>query len=367
MGSEENKGQDDAIAAMMAEMDNSGKADAGGIGEAETSDMTEQLPDDIDMSALSQDEIDNLLGFGESGPPTRGIDALISRTRDNYEKFPMLEVVFDRYSRSISTSLRAFTGENCEITIENIASIRFEDYLNTVPLPTMLSVFQAVEWENLGLITIESSLIYELVDILFGGGTEGKKSGFRVEGRPFTIIEQDMMKNFTRLVLDEMTQAFLPITTASFRFERLEVNPRFAAITMPSNPVVIVSCRIEFEGKGGKIDIVLPYATLEPVKPLLTQMFSGESFGSDSTWEGFLTDELRTTNLKLMAQLKKKLIDLKDLSQFKVGTTLIMENFPDDDIDIKCNGIKVLKGKLGSLGENVAISVTDDKAIKDLV
>lgn len=364
MGTEENKDQDDAMAAMMAEMDNSGDAEKS---DGESADIAEQLPDDIDMSALSQDEIDSLLGFGEAGPPTRGIDALISRTRDNYEKFPMLEVVFDRYSRSISTSLRAFTGENCEITIENILSIRFEDYLNTIPLPTMISVFQAVEWENLGLVTIESSLIYELVDILFGGGTEGKSNGFRAEGRAFTTIEQDIMKNFTRLVLDEMTQAFLPITTASFRFERLEVNPRFVAITMPSNPVVIVSCRIEFEGKGGKIDIVLPYATLEPVKPLLTQMFSGESFGTDSAWEGFLTDELRTTNLTLMAQLKKKIINLKDLSQFKIGTTLIMENFPDDDIDVRCNGVKVLKGKIGSYGDNVAISITDDKAIKDLV
>ena len=245
--------------------------------------------------------------------------------------------------------------------------IRFEDYLNTIPLPTMLSVFQAVEWENLGLMTIESSLIYELVDILFGGGTDNKSGGFRVEGRPFTIIEQDMMKNFTRLVLDEMTQSFLPITTVSFRYERLEVNPRFAAITMPSNPVVIISCRIEFDGKGGKIDIVFPYATLEPVKALLTQMFSGESFGSDSSWESFLTDEIKTTDLTLIAELKKKTVNLRELSQLKVGSTLIMENFPDDDIDISCNGIKVLKGKLGSYGENVAISVTDDKAIKDLV
>ncbi len=355
METSEANNQEDAMAAMMAEM-SAGKSDAAD---------SLALPD---TSTLSQDEIDSLLGFDDANKkPTRGIEAVLSRTRDNYEKFPMLEVIFDRFSRSVATSIRAFTGENCEISIENILSIRFEDYLNTIPLPTMLSIYQAVEWENFGLITIESSLIYELVDILLGGGGNNKSGGFRVEGRPFTIIEQDMMKNFTRLILDEMTQAFTPITTISYRFERLETNPRFAAITRPSNPIVIISCRIEFDGHGGKIDIVFPYATLEPVKNLLTQMFSGETFGADSSWESFLAKELKVTDVKLQAKLEKKIITLLDLAKLKVGSTLIMENFPDDDINVNCNGVDIFKGKLGSYDDNIAISITDAKAIKDLV
>lgn len=352
MGTTENN-QDAAMAAMMAEMGDTNSAEAAALPDTET---------------LSQDEIDSLLGFGDGNSiPTTGVQALISRTRDNYEKFPMLEVIFDRFARSIQTSMRSFTGENCDISIENITSIRFEEYLNTIPLPAMISVYQAVEWENVGIITIQSSLIYELVDILLGGGSNNKSGTFRVEGRPFTVIEQDMMKNFTRLILEEMTQSFTPITTISFRFERLETNPRFAAVTRPANPIVIISCRIEFDGKGGKIDIVFPYATLEPVKDLLTQMFSGESFGSDSSWESFLTDELKTTKVKLSAKLKNKTVTLRELASLQVGSTLIMENFPDDDIDVSCNGVSIFKGKIGSYGDNVAISVTDAKAIKELI
>jgi len=315
-------------------------------------------------STLSQDEIDSLLGFGEpKAIPNRGVDAIISRSRDNYEKFPMLEVVFDRFSRSIATSMRSFTGENCEITVENITSIRFEDYLNSIPLPTILSIFQAVEWENVGLMTIDSPLIYSLVDILLGGG---KSEGvFRVEGRPFTAIEQDIIKNFSRLVFDEMTSAFTPVTTISFRHDRLETNPRFATITRPATPVVIISCRIEFDGVGGKIDIIFPYSTLEPVKDLLSQMFAGESFGSDLSWQAFLGDELKTTSVGVRAELDKKTITLRDLTTLKVGSTLVMENRPDDDIKITCNGVKLFSGKLGSFGDNVAISLSDLTALKD--
>jgi flagellar motor switch protein FliM len=339
--------QDPAVAAMMNEMAGGGEA---GV--------------DVN-STLSQDEIDSLMGFdAQPEIPHRGIDAIIFRSRDNYEKFPMLEVVFDRFSRSISTSMRSFTGENCEITVENITSIRFEDYLNSIPLPAMISIFQAVEWENVGLITIDSAMIYSLVDILLGGG---KAEGvFRVEGRPFTTIEQDIIKNFSRLILEEVTAAFLPVTTVSFRMDRLETNPRFATIARPASPIVIVSCRIEFGGAGGKIDVVFPYATLEPVKEVLTQMFSGETFGADVSWEGFLGDEIKTTTVKVRAELDKKSLSLSELASLKVGSTVVMENKPDDNFKVTCNGVELFDGKLGSTEENVAISISTIKMLDNL-
>lgn len=350
MGTEEKKPSPEEEAALASMMEEMVQTQASPLG-----------PDGLPLaegSTLSQDEIDSLLGFGEKVEiPNKGIDAILFRSRDNYEKFPMLEVVFDRFSRSISTSLRSFTGENAEVTVENIASIRFEDYLNSIPLPAMISVFQATEWENVGLMTIDSALIYSLVDILLGGG---KAEGvFRVEGRPFTTIEQDIIKNFSRLILEEITSAFTPITTVSFRMDRLETNPRFATIARPSSPTVIISCRIEFDGVGGKIDIAFPYATLEPVKELLSQMFSGETFGTDISWEGFLSEEIKSSNIKIRAELDKKVLTLRELADVKVGSTITMENAPEDDIKLTCNKIVLLKGKLGSVEENMAISITD--------
>ncbi len=327
--------------------------------------MTEMVEGGNSEDNLSQDEIDNLLGLNQQREiPTRGVDAIIYRARDNYEKFPMLEVVFDRFARSVSTSLRNFTGENSEITIENITSIRFEDYLNSIPLPAMISIFQAVEWENLGLITVDNSLIYSLVDILLGGG---KAEGiYRVEGRPFTSIEQNIIKNFSRLILEEVTAAFTPITTVSFRMDRLETNPRFATIARPSSPIVIISARIEFNDVGGKIDIVLPYTTLEPVKELLTQMFSGETFGSDVSWEGFLSEEVKGTSIQLQAELDKKSLSLKELAELKVGSTIVMENAPDDELKITCNGVELFKGRLGAYEDRVALSLTDISVLKHI-
>ena len=94
----------------------------------------------------------------------------------------MLEIVFDRLVRMMTTSLRHLTSENVEVTLDNITSIRFGDYLNSIPLPAILCVFRAEEWDNYGVITVDSALIYSLVDVLLGGrrGT----AAMRIEGRP---------------------------------------------------------------------------------------------------------------------------------------------------------------------------------------
>ena len=118
---------------------------------------------------LNQDEIDSLLGFDEAGGgdgDTSGIHAIVNSALVSYERLPMLEVVFDRLVRMMSTSLRNFTSDNVEVSLDNITSIRFGDYLNSIPLPAMLSVFKAEEWDNFGLLVVDSALIYSIVDVL---------------------------------------------------------------------------------------------------------------------------------------------------------------------------------------------------------
>ena len=130
--------------------------------------------DDDDIQAarvLNQDEIDSLLGFNEEDGDTgkSGIRAIINSALVSYERLPMLEIVFDRLVRMLSTSLRNFTSDNVEVSLDNITSLRFGDYLNSIPLPAMLGVFKAEEWDNYGLLTIDSALIYSIVDVLLGG------------------------------------------------------------------------------------------------------------------------------------------------------------------------------------------------------
>src|SRR5438128_10439557 len=158
---------------------------------------------------LSQEEIDNLLGFsaGEvSLDDNSGIRAIINSALVSYERLPMLEIVFDRLVRLMTTSLRNFTSDNVEVSLDNISSIRFGDYLNSIPLPAILAVFRAEELDNYGLLTVDSNLIYSIVDLLLGG--RRSTVAMRIDARPYTTIDRLLLQRMVEVVLADPKLAF---------------------------------------------------------------------------------------------------------------------------------------------------------------
>ena len=308
---------------------------------------------------LSQEEIDNLLGFsvGEINvDDNSGIRAIINSAMVSYERLPMLEIVFDRLVRLMTTSLRNFTSDNVEVSLDRITSVRFGDYMNSIPLPAVLSVFKAEEWENFGLAMVEFSLIYSMIDVLLGG-RRGQTS-LRIEGRPYTTIETNLVKRLVEVVLADAEQAFRPLSPVTFSIDRLETNPRFAAITRPANAAILVRLRIDMEDRGGYIELLLPYATIEPIRNVLLQMFMGEKFGRDPIWEGHLATEIAQAQIAVDAVLYEADIPLKQLMKLKVGDTLPLEMRADALVAVRCGNVTLTEGRMGRVGDRVAIRVT---------
>lgn len=315
-------------------------------------------PEAAAQRVLSQAEIDSLLRFGEEpgqGAPVSAMQRIIGSGLVSYERLPMLEIVFDRLVRILSTSLRNFTSDNVEASIENIVSLRFGDYVNTIPLPAMLAVFKAEEWDNYGLMVIDSAMIYSIVDVLLGGrrGT----AAMRVEGRPYTTIERNLVERLIHVVLADLSAAFDPICPVTFRFERLEVNPRFATISRRSNAAVLGRLRIQMEDRGGQMELLLPYATLEPVRELLLQQFMGEKFGRDSIWESHLAEALWNTEVTLDIVLDELPMRLSDVTSLQPGTRIPLNATAGAPVEIRCGGAKLFDGQVGRRKNAVAVRI----------
>lgn len=305
---------------------------------------------------LNQEEIDSLLGFDDGGNADRsGVMALVNAALVNYERLPMLDIVFDRLVRLMSTTLRNLTSDNVEVSLDQISTVRFGDYLNSIPLPAMLSVFRAEEWDNNGLLTIDSALIYSIVDVLLGG-RKGNPA-IRVEGRPYTTIETKLVERLVNTCLGDLSSAFDPLSPVSFRLERMETNPRFATITVPNNACIAVRLRVDMGDRGGRVEILLPYATLEPIRGLLLQGFLGEKFGRDSIWEVHLTKELMKTDVPISAILAETSINLRDVLHWQPGTQVMFNTNVNDPIELRCGHFPLFTASTGQRTGNLAAQI----------
>jgi len=307
---------------------------------------------------LDQNEIDSLLGVDDgSGGDRVGMRALLDSSVVNYERLPMLDVIFDKFERFLSTSLRHFTADNVDINIDNITSVRFGDFLNTIPLPAGIVVINAVGLDDYILMVYESRLIYAVVDILLGGR---KARPTRIEGRNFTTIERRIMDNLSDVVLSDLSEAFAPVAPVQFTAERMEVNPRFANITREGNAAILVTMRINLEERDGKIQFCLPYATLEPIREQLLQQFMGEKFGQDNIWENHLAQELYHTAVPMEAVLGESEYPLKDVLEWRIGDTVQFSTKDTSEINLVSGVTTKLKGVMGKADDIKAIKVTQN-------
>ncbi len=311
---------------------------------------------------LDQAGIDALFGqVGGFSQPKEGLRAVIESNVISRERLPMLEVVFDRMVRIFATSMRNLTSDAIDVSLEEVTSIRFGDYLNHIMLPAMIGVFRVEEWENYGLVSVDSSLIYAVVDALLGG-RRGGGDQVMIDGRGFTTIETDLVSRMLGHVLNDLSISMAPITPTTIELERVESSPRFVAIAGTTNVCAVATFRVSMDERGGCFSILLPYATIEPVRHLLNQRFMGEKLGRDTIWEVHMASEVRKVDVTLDVVLGERDMPLGAVREFKVGQTIPLFADPDQPLDMQCSGVTIGRAQIGQRSNKIAVRLVSDIA-----
>lgn len=288
-------------------------------------------------------------------PPAMG--RLLYGRADSYERLPMAEVVFERLSRILAGTLRNLFQDNVEVRLTRLASRRLTDSFAEITPMALLGVFRAREWDNLGVIHVDAETVNNLTEILLGGRRVPTETV--QQPKPVTSISRNLAERLIRLVLNDLKTSFAPICEVSFDFERTETDPRFATIGRNSGIALTARLSLNSAGRNCMIDIILPFATLEPVRELLLQQFMGEKFGRDSIWETHLAEELWHTEVELEAVLDEQTMTLGEVMNLREGDILPINAPKGSDVVLRCGNVDLFAGRLGVRHERIAASIKD--------
>src|SRR5690606_1548174 len=170
--------------------------------------------------------------------------------------------------------------------------------------------------------------------------------------------EMALARRMIEVILEDIHKAFEPLTQINFKLERVETNPRFAAISRPAHAAILIELRIEMDDRGGKIEILLPYATIEPIHEQLLQNFMGEKFGRDPIWEGHLATEIYSADVDVEAVLHEMDLPLSRVLSLSRGETIMFDRSPNDPIKLRCGDIDLTQAIIGHIGNNVSVRTT---------
>jgi flagellar motor switch protein FliM len=207
---------------------------------------------------------------------------------------------------------------------------------------------------------MDGRLIYTLVEILLGGKPGANITPKLAQRRP-TSIELQLTQRIFRLIAERLAEAFEQIADVEFRVERLEQNPQFAAITRTTSACVRSSFNLNIAKSKGTLQVLFPYASLEPVKESLSQMFVGDQFGGDRSWNRHFEKELNKTELAFDAVLHSQLTTLADVMAWKPGQTISFETNAETEVRFMLEDMEFFRGPMGRKGGRIAAQIEEIK------
>ncbi len=281
---------------------------------------------------------------------------LTSQDRIIRGRLPQLEVIYEKFMRSFRVSLSSALRKIASLTLASTDFLKFGEFVNTLPMPTCMSVLRFNTLRGSALLVIESKLAYALVDSFFGGAD---RPYTKIEGKDFTQIELSIVRKVVDLAIDDLEAAWESVEKIGCSFVRTEVNPQFVGIVPPTDVVIASTFDVELENANGTITIVIPYSTIEPIKQKLSSGFQIESDQTDKKlWTTIINEQLLETDLGMQVNLGETAIDLSALMKLKVGDVIPLDQDSTGELDILVEGVKKFKCYSGVHHGSVAVQVT---------
>jgi len=310
---------------------------------------------------LSQDEVDALLkGVGVDTDETQPeIDPagvrdynLATQERIVRGRMPTLEIINERFARLLRIDLFNFLRRNVEVSVGPVRISKYSEFIRNLVVPTNLNLVQMTPMRGTALIVFDPSLVFSVVDNLFGG--DGRFHT-RVEGRDFTQTEMRIIQRVLNIVLENYEKSWAPVHEIKFQYMRSEMNTQFANIATPNEVIIATTFNVELGAATGEIHFCFPYSMLEPVRDLLTSSLQGEVLGVDKRWVRLMTQQIQAAEVEVVADLAKINLHLGDVLNMKVGDVIPISIA--NEVEAQVDGVPVMRCKYGMFNGQYALRV----------
>ena len=314
---------------------------------------------------LSQSEIDNLLKQlsegdldvdqiqGEDEKQVKNYD--FSRpTKFSKEHLRTLEIIFEHYSRLISTNLPVYLRKNVQVSVASSETVTFSEFSNALSNPSVLGIVNFAPLNGNIIIEIATNLCYAMLDRMLGG------SGQPLEkSRDFSDIELTILQKLLVMFTQLMREPWKNVVEISPVLSRLETNPQFAQVIAPSDMIAIVTLNMKIGDVEGMVNICLPFFTLEDVMDKLNTKywFSTMQENHDEHYEEYIESMIRRVDIPIKAVLGRSTISVNDFLNLQVGDCIRLDSRVDTDMNVYVGNIKKFTALPGTDRDSYAVQI----------
>lgn len=319
------------------------------------------MTEPVNNEFLSQDEVDALLTGVSGDDDAPVVDAvsdvrpydLTSNERVTRAKMPALDLVNERCARLLRSGLLNFMGHAPKVTCAPVRTVKYSEFTSGLSQPLSLNSVQIKPLRGHALFAFDPTLVYLVVDNLFGGN--GKFQA-RPETRELTATEQRISQRLLYVVFDELQKAWKDLYAVTFELVRSDSSLQFINVATPTDMVVVSTFTIELGAVSGNLNICIPYSMLEPIRDILQRSGEkSEAVEPDRHWMRMLSKQVQSAEVELVAELVNVSVTVKQLMTMTVGDIISVDMPPL--VTAQVDGVPIFDCRYGALNGQYAIRI----------
>ncbi|HOQ08693.1 MAG TPA: flagellar motor switch protein FliM [Syntrophomonadaceae bacterium] len=316
---------------------------------------------------LSQSEIDALLSALSSGSidanqlkqeqTKKRIKVYDFRRPNKFSKDQIhtLHVIFENYTRSLSTYLSAQLRAAIHMDILSVEQLTYDEFIRSIPNPTILNIFSLYPLDGSAIMEINPNIGFAFLDRLLGGPGDSIS-----KARALTEIEQTVMERLAQKMLDYLAEPWSSIIELEPSLDRIETNPQFTQLVSPSEIMIIVSLETQMAGVLGMINICIPFLVLEPILDKLSVHYYYAASNTKINPENVaaIRHKLENTQIPVKVILGRSVITVKDLLELSVGDVIPLDRSVNEELEVTIGQHTKFLGKPGILGNRISLQIS---------
>jgi len=268
-----------------------------------------------------------------------------------------IDMINERFIRMFRMGLLEVLRTSPRVNPTRVRIMKYSEYLQDLKPPLAVNMIRMGPLRGNSVIIIDPNVVFSSLDSFFGGF--GKGVADLPPGRLFTPTESRIIKIILEVFFRSLTDAWAPLMPIECEHISSESNPHFAQIADENDLVVLSRFEADATASGGRgfIDLVYPYATLKPVRELLsTRVSSGEgNEESDRKWRSDLAAAVGDAKLELQVTMGEVKTTLHHLNNLQEGDLLFFKK--DDTALMTANGVPAFHVNVGTRGSQVAVQI----------
>jgi len=272
------------------------------------------------------------------------------------EHLRTLEIIYEHYSRLLSTTLPAYMRSSCQVDVINSEAVAFSEFANALSNPILLGIIDFYPLKGNIILDMSVNIGYAIVDRLLGGKGEALE-----KERDFSEIELAIIEKLMNIFVEQMVEPWKNVVELDPRLEQIETNSQFAQIISPNEIIALITLNIRIGKVEGLINICIPYIVVESIMDKLNTKFwySSMQEADQEEYSEFIEKQIAYTKIPLSAVLGRSSISVNDFVNLQKGDIIKLDTKIDEEVEVRVGNIKKFKGKAGLSGKNNAVMITE--------